>query len=145
MNWTSRWTGSWRIAGAVIALVITGSWLPLFLGRVSPIWDAFDFYGPYTMLVGDFARHGRFLLWNPFINGGSPDYLEPQTGAFSPLVVLVGAVAGGSRHGFELYWLLVWLLGPLGGMSRWLLKLSGGSGDGPHYATFSSARTRPNC
>ena len=114
MNWTSRWTGSWRIAGAVIALVITGSWLPLFLGRVSPIWDAFDFYGPYTMLVGDFARHGRFLLWNPFINGGSPDYLEPQTGAFSPLVVLVGAVAGGSRHGFELYWLLVWLLGPLG-------------------------------
>lgn len=114
VNWTSRWTGSWRIAGAVIALVITGSWLPLFLGRVSPSWDAFDFYGPYTMLVGDFARHGRFLLWNPFINGGSPDYLEPQTGAFSPLVVLIGAVAGGSRHGFELYWLLVWLLGPLG-------------------------------
>jgi hypothetical protein len=31
------------------------------------------------------------------------------------------------------------------GMSRRLLKLSGGSVDVPHYATFSSAMTRPIC
>ena len=30
------------------------------------------------------------------------------------------------------------------GMSRRLLKFSGGSGDGPYYATFSSARTSPS-
>lgn len=107
-------TWSWTVAGAAVALVVVGSWLPLFLGRVSPIWDAFDFYGPYLMLVGDFARNGQFLLWNPFINGGSPDYVEPQTGAFSPLVILIGGITGGSRHGFELYWLLIWLMGPLG-------------------------------
>jgi len=31
------------------------------------------------------------------------------------------------------------------GMSRRLLKFSGGSVDGPYYATFSSAMTRPSC
>jgi hypothetical protein len=31
------------------------------------------------------------------------------------------------------------------GMSRRLLKFSGGSVDGSYYATFSSAMTRPSC
>ena len=100
-------------AGGVTLLVVAAH-TSLLLGYASPIWDALEFFGPYQMLLGDYARSGRFLLWNPFTAFGSPDAIEPQLGAFSPVVTLFGLVAGGSRHGFEVYWLFVWLLGPLG-------------------------------
>ena len=87
---------------------------PLLLGRAAPIWDGIDLFAPYYMLVGDFARNHAFLLWNPFTLGGSPDYLEPQLGAFSPLVVSFGLLFGGTRLAFELYWLAIWLLGGVG-------------------------------
>lgn len=87
---------------------------PVLVGSASPHWDGLDFFGPYQTLVGDYARSGRFLLWNPFTSFGGPDGIDPQIGAFSPVVVLVGALFGGSRYGFEIYWLLMWLLGPLG-------------------------------
>lgn len=93
---------------------------PLLLGAVAPIWDGLEFFGPYHMLIGDYVRSGRFLLWNPFIAFGSPDAIEPQLGAFSPVVSLFGLIFGGSRHGFEIYWLVMWVLGPLG-----LLRLAG--------------------
>ncbi len=106
----SRVANGWGAAAIALALVVLIPHLPLLLGRASPVWDALDFFGPYFVLVGDFARQGQFLLWNPFINGGSPDYIEPQIGAFSPLLLLF---AWGGTHGFELYWLTIWLLGPL--------------------------------
>src|SRR5882757_9353828 len=105
---------SWRFAAIAVAIVPLIPHLPLLLGRVSPVWDALNGFGPYFMLIGDYARHGEFLLWNPFINAGSPDYIEPQLGAFSPIVVLMSFVSGGSRLGFDLYWLAVWILGPAG-------------------------------
>jgi multisubunit Na+/H+ antiporter MnhG subunit len=99
-------------AGLLGALLVPHA--PLLLGRVSPTWDGIDFFAPYYMLVGDFARNGEFLLWNPFTFGGLPDYLEPVLGSFSPLVVLFGFVFGGTPLSFELYWLAIWLLGGLG-------------------------------
>jgi hypothetical protein len=105
---------SWALAALALALVLGAIHVPLLLGQVSPIWDAFDAFGPYAMLVGDFAQQGRLLLWNPFVFGGSPDYLEPQVGAFSPLLLMTGLIAGGSRHGFELYWLAIWWFGGAG-------------------------------
>ena len=87
---------------------------PLLRGTAAPIWDAIDLFAPYYMLAGDFARNGAFLIWNPFTLGGSPDYLEPQLGAFSPLVVSFGFIFGGTRLSFELYWLAIWLLGGVG-------------------------------
>jgi hypothetical protein len=93
----------WVLATVALTLVLTAIHLPLLIDRASPIWDAFDTFGPYAMLVGDFARQGQLLLWNPFVFAGSPDYLEPQIGAFSPLILITGLLVGGSRHGFELY------------------------------------------
>lgn len=104
--------------GRAAALGVTGLVLaihaPLLLGYASPIWDAREFFGPYQMLIGDYVRSGRLLLWNPFTSFGSPDAIEPQVGAFSPLTNLFGLAFGGSPRGFETYWLFVWLMGPLG-------------------------------
>jgi hypothetical protein len=88
--------------------------LPLLLGHVAPVWDAREVFGPYQMLVGDYARSGRLLLWNPFTLAGEPAAIDPQLGAFSPVMLLFGLLFGGSRLGFELYWYCAWLLGPLG-------------------------------
>ena len=101
-------------AAGGVALLTLATHAPLLLGQASPIWDALEFFGPYQMLIGDYVRSGHFLLWNPFISFGSPDAIEPQVGAFSPIVLVFGAVFGGSRRGFEIYWLVMWLLGPLG-------------------------------
>ena len=108
---TGQVASSWMLAAAGLLAALLVPHAALLLGRVSPIWDGIDFFAPYYMLVGDFARNGQFLLWNPFTFGGLPDYLEPVLGSFSPLVVLFGAVFGGTRLSFELYWLAIWLLG----------------------------------
>ena len=104
----------WTLAAIGLALMLLLSHTPLLRGRAAPIWDGIDFFAPYYMLVGDFARSGQFLLWNPFTLGGSPDYLEPQLGSFSPPLLLFGLVFGGTRLSFELYWLAIWLFGGVG-------------------------------
>lgn len=69
---------------------------------------------PYQMLIGDFARAGELLLWNPWMNGGSPDGFEPQFGALSPLVVAVAWLGGGGPASFLLLFVGVWSLSAAG-------------------------------
>jgi hypothetical protein len=95
---------------------------PLLIGLDAPNWDASSFFAPAFTLVADHARAGRFLLWNPFVDGGAPDAAQPEYGAFSPLTVGVGTLFGGTERGFRVYWLGSWLLGGLGflGLARHL-------------------------
>lgn len=97
-------------AAALLALFAA----PLVLGFFGPVGDAALFHLPYQMLVGDFARAGEFLLWNPWTNGGSPDGAEPQIGAFSPIAVAAGFVGGGTTLSFTLLWLTTWCLSAAG-------------------------------
>ncbi|MEZ5980116.1 MAG: hypothetical protein R3F34_18150 [Planctomycetota bacterium] len=97
---------------AALALLLL-EW-PLVVGAASPVGDAANFQLPYEMLVGDFARAGEFLLWNPWTNGGSPDGAEPQVGAFSPIATLAGLVGGGSTTSFVLLWFATWCLSAFG-------------------------------
>jgi hypothetical protein len=101
-------------ASVGLGLAILVPHAALLSGAVAPVWDAIDFFAPYYMLVGDFARNGQFLLWNPFTFAGSPDYLEPQLGSFSPPLLAAGLIFGGTPLAFELYWFAIWLLGGLG-------------------------------
>jgi hypothetical protein len=104
----------WRLAMLlVLAMLLLGA-RRLVLGESSGIWDADSQYAPYQMLVGDHARAGRFLLWNPWTSGGSPDGFEPQFGAFSPLSTGIGLLTGGAERGFRVLWLSLWALGALG-------------------------------
>jgi hypothetical protein len=100
------------------ALCLTGVFLTdnskIVTGARVPIWDARAFYAPEFTLVADHARIGRLLLWDPWVAAGAPDYADPQVGAASPILVMIAAITGGERRGFITYWLLIWLLGPLG-------------------------------
>jgi hypothetical protein len=104
------WT---RATVALLVLFLTTNYR-LVTGRAVPMSDAERFYAPYYMLLADYARAGRLLLWNPWTNGGSPDFSEPQVGAFSPIGLLVGVISGGTSAGFRFYWLLVWFVAGLG-------------------------------
>lgn len=109
---------------AAVFLVVAFLWgnKPLVTGKEAPIWDAECFFAPAFTLVADHARAGRIVLWNPWENGGSPDYAEPELGSQSPVAIATGAVFGGTEAGFRAYFLIVWLFGGLGilGLSRQL-------------------------
>ncbi len=79
-----------------------------------PIWDACDYFGPLFSLIADHVRSGRLLLWNPWINGGSPDFAEPQVGSTSPVLLLFALLSPNPFWGFIAYWLAVWIFGGVG-------------------------------
>ena len=103
----------WPVAAGLILVFLLGNY-PLLSGREALIWDAEDLFAPAYTLVADHARAGRVVLWDPWIAGGAPDYAEPELGATSPIQFGLGALTGGTESGFRLYFLLIWLLGPLG-------------------------------
>ena len=88
--------------------------VPLLIGQVAEHWDGEQFFAPFYHHVASLVRSGSLLRWNPFCNGGSPDFAEPQVGAASPLTLLCGLLAGPGPLGFHLYWLGLWLVGGLG-------------------------------
>jgi len=98
----------------LLAIVILVGNSPLLLGRATPIWDASSFFGPLFSLISDHARKGQLLLWNPWINAGSPDFADPQIGASSPVLLLFALFFPNLLHGFVAYWIALWIFGGMG-------------------------------
>jgi hypothetical protein len=86
----------------------------LISGARVQIWNAWSFYTPAFSLVADDARNGRLLLWNPWLAGGTSDFADPQVAAASPIAIISGAIGAGNSTAFRVYWLFIWVLGPLG-------------------------------
>ncbi len=104
----------WRLAMfAVAALLLLGNFR-LILGQAAPHLDAADFFGPAFSLVADHVKHGRLLMWDPWVAGGSPDLAEPELGTTSPLMLLIGLLSPNPQAGFAAYWLTLWAIGALG-------------------------------
>jgi len=110
----------WLVAAVVIAVVILIGNFDLVRGTSAPIWDAIDYYAPMFSLVADHAKVGRLLVWNPWINGGSPDFADPQSGANSPIILLLGVLSDDPFKAFVAYWIGLWIFGGLGVL--WLFR-----------------------
>ncbi|HVO60879.1 MAG TPA: hypothetical protein VMT53_08080 [Terriglobales bacterium] len=100
-------------AGCLAAIVLVGN-SDLLLGKATPIWDAAAFYGPMFSLVADHSKAGHLLTWNPWMNGGSPDFTDPQVGSSSPILLAFGLLSSNFLHGFVAYWLSIWIFGGIG-------------------------------
>lgn len=111
---TIRWLRGDAAAVALLVIVFVAANWELLAGKVAEHWDGQDFFEPMFSLLARMTRSGHFLLWNPFSNGGSPDFAEPDIGAFSPVTLLFGLIAGPGPLAFRLYWLSIWLFGGLG-------------------------------
>jgi hypothetical protein len=104
----------WLLVGLLLTTLFLITNRDLISGARVQIWDAWSFYTPTFSLVADHARAGRLLLWDPWLAAGTPDFADPEVGAASPIAVIVGGISGGSAGAFRAYWLLIWLLGPMG-------------------------------
>jgi len=105
---------AWRVAAAVLLFVLLAGNSRLILGMEAPQWDASDFFGPQFSLVADFVKHGRLLVWDPWIAAGTPDFAEPEIGTTSPLLLLIGLLSPNPQAGFIAYWLVLWAIGGIG-------------------------------
>jgi membrane protein YfhO len=105
---------SWLTASCALAVILVIGNSELVLGKAAPIWDADDYYGPMFSLVADHIKAGKLLLWNPWMNAGSPDFADPQVGAASPFLLVFAFLSKNPVHGFIVYWLTVWLFGAVG-------------------------------
>jgi hypothetical protein len=126
-----RWKRALPYLIAVVALiaVFACAMRQFLLGEAFPIWDADGLFGPYYMLIADFARHGKLLWWNPWANGGEPDFMDLQYGAHSPVVLIMAWLFGPSVRGFLAYWFSLWLIFGLGILAlakQWKVPAWGG-------------------
>lgn len=112
----------WWHASLLFLIAIFGINWPTLWGHAMEQWDARYFHLPFYVLVADFVQEHRLLYWNPWTNGGSPDFADPQVGAFSPILLLFGFFGGSWDKAFRTYWICVWALGGLGmlGLARHL-------------------------
>jgi hypothetical protein len=104
----------WPLCVLLVTLVFLAANQLLVRGVAVGTWDVDGQFYPYYVLVADHARAARFLQWDPWSNGGLPSLGDPQVGAFSPVVVALGLLTGGTSLGFRLYWLVLWWLGGWG-------------------------------
>ncbi len=110
----SRMKLSWIVAVISLIILFFLANAPLLSGKAGILWDAATQFAPHYILQADFLVNSKLLLWDPFINSGSPDFIEPQFGAFSPVMLLFMSLTGPSLNGFIIYWLLTWLASGLG-------------------------------
>jgi hypothetical protein len=104
----------WLLAGILLVAVLLFAVKDLLTQRAAPVWDAIDFYAPYFSLVADHARASQLLKWDPWLDGGLPDFADPQAGASSPIILLFALVFPNPFHGFIAYWITMWAFGGVG-------------------------------
>lgn len=105
-----RWS---QAAWILLAVFLAANW-QILTGRAFEKWDAYDLASPYYSLLADFTRAGRFLYWDPWVAGGSPDFAIAGSGTFSPDLLLFAALTGPGTTGYLVYWLTIWVSGGFG-------------------------------
>jgi len=69
-------------------LVLLSLWQLSFFVYISK-WDNIDAYLPYRYIVSDYLWNGKFPLWNPFLNLGTPTYSDLQSGTWYPITWII--------------------------------------------------------
>jgi len=75
-------------------------------------YDSMDCFFPWRYHVGECLQNGQFPYWNPFQDLGYPIHADPSSGAWYPIVWIIGFFNGYSVYtiGFEM-WLHVFFAG----------------------------------
>ena len=63
-------------------------------------FDMTDQYLPWRYFVGECLKNGHLPLWNPYTHFGYPIHADPQSGAWYPVVWLIGAL-----FGYNMFWI----------------------------------------
>jgi hypothetical protein len=77
----------------------------------------FDFasaYSRWLVYISDSFHAGILPLWVPYVAGGSPFFINPQSQLFSPVTLLVGSLVGYSQYTAQLQVVMTLLFGGIG-------------------------------
>ncbi len=69
-------------------------------------FDMTDQYLPWRYYIGECLQSGALPLWNPYVHLGYPIHADPQSGAWYPIVWLIGGFLGYSIYWIQLEFLL---------------------------------------
>ena len=81
---------------------------------LTPKWDNIDAFLPYRHVVGTWISNGHLPLWNPYQLLGYPTHSDPQSGAWYPLVWLLGLVNDYDLYSINIELSLHYFIGGLG-------------------------------
>lgn len=76
--------------------------------------DALTYYYPVRTLISDALHNGELPLWTPFINMGYPLHADMQSGAWNPILLLLGSLTHYSLAFFHFELLLYFSLAGTG-------------------------------
>lgn len=69
-----------------------------------PNYDMMDCFYPWRFYVGECLQNGQFPYWNPYQDLGYPIHADPSSGAWYPMVWIIGYFNGYSIHAISLEW-----------------------------------------
>jgi hypothetical protein len=80
---------------------------------IHPIkYDAIDCFYPWRFYIGECLQNFQFPYWNPYVDLGYPIHADPSSGAWYPMVWIIGFFNGYTIYsiGFE-FWIHVFFAG----------------------------------
>ncbi len=103
MNLTER---SQRFYPYLAMLIIAAmAFFQVIFDRNPMVYDMIDCFYPWRFHIGECLQNGIFPYWNPYQDLGYPIHADPSSGAWYPLVWLIGSSVGYSVYsiGFEFF------------------------------------------
>jgi hypothetical protein len=101
----------WQHTGILFLMALL-AFYPVVM-HIHPVkWDMIDCFYPWRFHIGECLQNGQLPWWNPYQDLGYPIHADPSSGAWYPMVWLIGSTVGYSiwSIGFEL-WIHVFFAG----------------------------------
>lgn len=77
-------------------------------------YDAIDCFYPWRFHIGECLQNGQLPIWNPYEDLGYPIHADPSSGAWYPVVWIIGYFNGYSLYALSVEFLLHVFLGGVG-------------------------------
>ena len=74
-------------------IAIIAFWQLVFFKR-PPVYDMVDCFYPWRFHIGECLRNGIFPFWDPYQDLGYPEFANPSSGVWYPMVWLIGSTVG---------------------------------------------------
>jgi hypothetical protein len=86
-------------------LIAAVSFYQIVFFKHPPAYDMVDCFYPWRFHAGECLQQGIFPFWNPYQDLGYPEFADPSSGVWYPLVWLIGGTVGYNLYsiGFEFF------------------------------------------
>jgi hypothetical protein len=96
----------------IFLLVAVLAFFPVSFFLYPVKYDAIDCFYPWRFHIGECLQNGQLPYWNPFQDLGYPIHADPSSGAWYPMVWIIGYFSGYTVYtiGFE-FWIHLFFAG----------------------------------